>query len=160
MSTVNVNVRVADPDAFVAVIVKAVADATVVGVPVSAPVEVLNVSPAGAAGEMEYEAIVPPAEASIVYPAIALLTVLVSEDDESVKAGAAIGAVVGATSTTGTAPVVITGVIDKDGEVPSTLTAAMVNVYEVRWERLVSDSSPELLGETLLIWPVLILVIR
>ncbi len=64
----------------------------------------------------------------MVYPEIALLTVLVSEADESVKAGAANGAVVGATTSTGTAPVMITGVIDEEGEVPSTLTAAMVNV--------------------------------
>jgi hypothetical protein len=96
-------------------------------VPESKPVEVLKVSPAGAVGEMEYEAIAPPEEV-IVYPVIALFTVLVSEDDESVKAGAANGASVGATTTTGTAPVVITGVIDEEGEVPSTLTAAMVNV--------------------------------
>jgi len=48
--TVSVNVCVAVPVAFVAVIVYAVADCTVVGVPVNKPVEVLNESPAGAAG--------------------------------------------------------------------------------------------------------------
>ena len=48
--TVSVNVCVAVPVAFVAVIVYAVADFTAVGVPVNKPVEVLNVKPAGAAG--------------------------------------------------------------------------------------------------------------
>ena len=87
----------------------------------------LKVSPAGAVGEMEYEAIAPPDEVT-VYPVIALFTVLVSEAEESVKAGAASGAVAGTTTTAGTALVVITGVIDEGGDVPSTLTAAMVNV--------------------------------
>jgi hypothetical protein len=96
-------------------------------VPESKPVEVLKVSPAGAAGEMEYEAMAPPDEVT-VYPVIALFTVLVSEAEESVKAGAASGAAADATTTTGIAPVVITGVIDEGGDVPSTLTAAMVNV--------------------------------
>ena len=48
--TVSVNVAVAVPVAFVAVIVYAVADCTVVGVPVNKPVDVLNVKPAGAGG--------------------------------------------------------------------------------------------------------------
>jgi len=48
--TVSVNVRVAVPVAFVAVIVYTVADFTAVGVPVNKPVEALNESPAGAAG--------------------------------------------------------------------------------------------------------------
>ena len=48
--TVKVNVCVAVPVAFVAVIVYAVADCTVVGVPVNNPVDVLNVKPAGADG--------------------------------------------------------------------------------------------------------------
>jgi hypothetical protein len=65
-----------------------VALATEVGVPESNPVEVLKVSPAGAAGEMEYEAIAPPVDV-IVYPVIALLTVFVSALDEIVNAGAA-----------------------------------------------------------------------
>jgi hypothetical protein len=43
-----------------------VALATDVGVPESRPVEVLKVSPAGAAGEMEYEATVPPPDELIV----------------------------------------------------------------------------------------------
>ena len=46
----KVNVRVAVPVAFVAVIVYAVAACTVVGVPDNKPVDVLNVKPAGAAG--------------------------------------------------------------------------------------------------------------
>lgn len=104
-------------------------------------------------------AMAPPVD-EIVKPVADVLTVVVSEEDERVNAGAANGAVVGATSTTGTAPVVITGVIDEEGEVPSTLTAAIVNVYEVRGERLESESSPALFGETLSTWPVLILVIR
>ena len=60
--TVSVNVALALPVAFVAVIVYAVADCTVVGVPVNKPVEVLNVKPAGAAGLIAYLAIVPPVE--------------------------------------------------------------------------------------------------
>ena len=48
--TVRVNVLVAVPVAFVAVIVYAVADCTVVGVPDNKPVDVLNVNPAGAGG--------------------------------------------------------------------------------------------------------------
>ena len=48
--TVSVNVGVAVPVAFVAVIVYAVADCTAVGVPDNKPVDVLNVNPAGAAG--------------------------------------------------------------------------------------------------------------
>jgi len=48
--TVSVNVCVAVPVAFVAVIVYAVADCTAVGVPVNKPVDVLNVNPAGAGG--------------------------------------------------------------------------------------------------------------
>ncbi len=50
--TVKVNVLVADPDALVAVIVYVVALCLDVGVPVSKPVEVLNVVPAGAVGEI------------------------------------------------------------------------------------------------------------
>jgi hypothetical protein len=73
-------------------------------------------------------AIAPPVE-EMVKPVAAVLTVLVSVEDESVKAGAASVAAVDATTTTGAAPVVITGVIDEGSDVPSTLTAAMVNVY-------------------------------
>ena len=59
---------------------------------------------------------------------IALLTVLVSAIDESVKAGAARGATVGAADTTGTASVLISWVIADESEVPSALTAAIWNV--------------------------------
>ena len=48
--TVRVNVRVAVLVVFVAVIVYAVADCTVVGVPDNKPVDVLNVKPVGADG--------------------------------------------------------------------------------------------------------------
>jgi hypothetical protein len=48
--TVRVNVCVAVLVAFVAVIVYAVADCTVVGVPDNKPVDVLNVKPVGAEG--------------------------------------------------------------------------------------------------------------
>ena len=51
--TVKVNVRVAEPDAFVAVTTYSVADLTVVGEPDNNPVDVLNDIPAGAAGEIE-----------------------------------------------------------------------------------------------------------
>ena len=92
IATVNVNVCVADPEALVAVIVYAVAPATVFGVPVSAPVEVLKLIPGGVALIAKL-AISPPVEET-VKPVAAVLTVLVSEDDERVKAGAASGAVV------------------------------------------------------------------
>ncbi len=48
--TVKVNVCVAVLVVFVAVIVYAVADCTVVGVPDNKPVDVLNVKPVGAEG--------------------------------------------------------------------------------------------------------------
>ena len=51
--TVKVNVRAAEPDAFVAVTTYSVAVLTVVGEPDNNPVEVLKDMPAGAAGEME-----------------------------------------------------------------------------------------------------------
>ena len=60
--TVSVNVALALPVAFVAVIVYADAACTVVGAPVNKPVEVLNESPAGSAGLIAYLAIVPPVE--------------------------------------------------------------------------------------------------
>jgi hypothetical protein len=93
---------------------------------VSAPVEVLKLIPGGVALIAKL-AMAPPVEL-IVNPVAAVLTVRVSEEEERVKAGAANGTAAGATLTTGTAPVVITGVIDEVREVPSTLTAAMVNV--------------------------------
>jgi hypothetical protein len=104
MSTVNVNVRVADPDAFVAVIVKAVADATDVGVPVSAPVEVLKLIPGGVALIAKL-AMAPPVEL-IVNPVAAVLTVRVSEEEERVKAGAANGTAAGTTAVAGNAAVI------------------------------------------------------
>jgi hypothetical protein len=67
--------------------VYAVAPATVVGVPVSAPVLVLKLIPAGVA-LMAKLAMAPPVEL-IVNPVAAVLTVRVSDDDESVKAGVA-----------------------------------------------------------------------
>ena len=85
--TVNVKVCVVDPVALVAVTVYEVALATVVGVPVSAPVDVLKLIPAGVALIAKL-AIAPPVEL-MVNPVAAVLTVLVSDDDESVKAGAA-----------------------------------------------------------------------
>ena len=83
--TVNVKVCVVDPVALVAVTVYEVALATVVGVPVSAPVDVLKLIPAGVALIAKL-AIAPPVEL-ILNPVAAVLTVLVSDDDESVKAG-------------------------------------------------------------------------
>jgi len=65
-----------------------VAPATDVGVPVNAPVEVLKLIPAGAAGEIAKLAIAPPVE-EIVKPVATVLTVLVSADDVRVKAGVA-----------------------------------------------------------------------
>jgi hypothetical protein len=85
---------------------------------------VLKLIPGGVALIVKL-AMAPPVE-RIVKPVAAVLTVPVSEEAERVKAGAASGA--GAGATTGTAPVVITGVIDEESEVPSTLTAVMVNV--------------------------------
>jgi hypothetical protein len=76
---------------------------------------------------MEYEATVPPPEGSIVYPVIALLTGLDSEAEEIVNAGAATTAGV-FVLTTGAVPVLITGVASEAAELPSTLTAAIVNV--------------------------------
>ena len=59
-----------------------------VGVPLNAPVLVLKVMPAGAAGEMAKLAIAPPVDVT-VKPVAAVFTVRVSEEAESVKAGAA-----------------------------------------------------------------------
>ena len=75
-----------DPVALVAVIVYVVAVATEVGVPVNAPVEVLKLMPAGVALIVKL-AMAPPVE-MIVKPVATVLTVLVSEDEERVKAGA------------------------------------------------------------------------
>ena len=62
--------------------------------PLNCPVELLKVRPAGAAGEIEYEVIAPPVEV-LVTVVIALLTVTLCDADESVKAGAGTGVVVG-----------------------------------------------------------------
>jgi hypothetical protein len=78
---------VADPVALVAVTVYAVAVATEVGVPESAPVEVLKLIPAGVALIAKLE-IKPPVE-EIVKPVAAMFTVRVSDEEERVKAGAA-----------------------------------------------------------------------
>jgi hypothetical protein len=90
-------------------------------------VDVLNVRPAGAAGVIAYESIAPP-EDVIVYPVIALLTVLVSEADESVKVGAARGAAV-EVGVGGTYAGVVTGSEEADtGDVPSAEVAVTVKV--------------------------------
>ena len=86
--TVNVKVCVVEAVAFVAVIVKAVTVATVFGVPVSAPVVVLKIIPGGVA-LIPKLAIVPPVDVAIVNPVAAVFTVLLSDDEERVKAGAA-----------------------------------------------------------------------
>ena len=86
--TVNVKICVVLPLAFVAVTVKAVALATLFGVPESAPVVVLKLIPEGVA-LMPKLAMVPPVEEAIVNPVAAVLTVLVSADALNVKAGAA-----------------------------------------------------------------------
>jgi hypothetical protein len=78
---------VVDPVALVAVIVYAVAVATEVGVPESAPVEVLKPIPAGVALIVKLE-IKPPVE-EIVKPVAAMFTVRVSDEEERVKSGAA-----------------------------------------------------------------------
>jgi hypothetical protein len=78
---------VADPVALVAVIVYAVAVATDVGVPVSAPVEVLKLIPAGVALIAKL-AIKPPVD-EMVKPFATMFTVRVSDEEERVKAGAA-----------------------------------------------------------------------
>jgi hypothetical protein len=71
----------------------------------------------------------PPGLEVIVYPVIALLTVLVSDELESVKAGAAKGAVVGVG---GTYAGVVTGSETADiGDVPSAVVADTVKVYVV-----------------------------
>ena len=60
LTTVNENVAVEVPPEFTAVMVCEVADWVAVGVPLTSPVEELNDSPAGSAGEMEYDAVGPP----------------------------------------------------------------------------------------------------
>jgi hypothetical protein len=84
--TVKVKVLVADPTALVAVIVKSIASAIDVGVPVNSPVVVLKFIPAGAVGVIEKLVIASPVE-STVKPVATELTILVSLDDVSVKTG-------------------------------------------------------------------------
>ena len=90
----------------------------------------LKVVPAGAAGEITYDAIVPPVEV-MVYPDIALLTVLVSAVDESVNAGAATEEELDEdeVDTGGTYAGVVTGIDAIDiADVPSTVVAVTVKV--------------------------------
>jgi hypothetical protein len=65
------------------------AEATALGVPLNAPVEVLKFMPAGKAGEKAILAIAPPVELT-VNPVATALTALTSDEDERVKTGAAI----------------------------------------------------------------------
>jgi len=60
----------------------------VFGVPLNAPVEVLKLMPEGAAGEIAKLAILPPVELT-VKPFATVLTVLLSDVEVRVKAGAA-----------------------------------------------------------------------
>jgi uncharacterized protein (DUF2336 family) len=60
----------------------------VVGVPLNAPEEVSKLMPAGAAGVIAKLAITPPVEL-ILKPVATVFTVLLSDVDERVKAGAA-----------------------------------------------------------------------
>jgi len=66
-----------------------IAEAATLGVPLNVPVEVLKFTPLGAAGEMAKLAIAPPVELTL-NPVAAVLTALTSDEDERVKAGAAI----------------------------------------------------------------------
>ena len=66
-----------------------VAEATTLGVPLNAPVSVLKLMPAGIAGEIAKLVIAPPVEVTL-NPVATVLTVLVSDEDERLKAGAAI----------------------------------------------------------------------
>ena len=94
------------------------APATVVGVPVNAPVVVLNVIPAGAAGEIAKLVIAPPVELTL-NPAAWLLAARDSEAEESVKAG----------TPTGARGVVIAPLTLEVADTPSALTAVMVKEY-------------------------------
>ena len=130
--TVNVNVAVVEPLALVAVTVYAVAPATDVGVPVSAPVEVLKLIPAGVA-LMAKLAMAPPVEL-MVNPVATVLTVLVSDEEERVKAGAASAGAAAAGSGAGVAgsgagvAVVIDAEIAEGSEEPAVFIAVNVNV--------------------------------
>lgn len=103
------------------------ADATVVGVPVKAPVEVLKLIPAGVA-LMAKLAMAPPVEL-IVNPVAAVLTVRVSEEEERVKAGAAsAGATATGSGGGGGVAVVIDAEIAEGSEEPAAFIAFNENV--------------------------------
>ncbi len=70
------------------IIVYVVAVLDSVGVPVIRPVEVLKFKPEGKVPTNEYEVTAAPADASIVYPASAVVTTLVSVELESMNEGA------------------------------------------------------------------------
>ena len=122
----------ADPVAFVAVIVYAVAVATEVGVPVSAPVEVLKLIPAGVALIAKL-AIAPPVD-EMVKPVATMFAVRVSDKDERVKAGAARGGAGVGASTAGAGGggggenVVIAAEIVDGEEGPAKLFATTIKV--------------------------------
>ena len=63
-----------------------IAEATALGVPLNAPVEVLKFMPLGAAGEIAKLAIAPPVEFR-VNPVAAVFAALTSDEDERVKTG-------------------------------------------------------------------------
>ena len=63
--TCIVKVAVPLPPALVAVTVYDVDEETAPGVPPTAPVELLNVSPAGSAGEIDHDATAPPVDVGV-----------------------------------------------------------------------------------------------
>ena len=83
--TVSTKVAVAVPLALVAVTVYVAAVATVVGVPVKAPVDVLKLIPAGVASIAKL-AMVPPVGVT-VNPVAAVFLAIVSVEDERVNEG-------------------------------------------------------------------------
>jgi hypothetical protein len=112
------------------VTVYAVAAATEVGVPVSAPVKVLKLMPAGVALIAKL-AMVPPV-ALIVKPVATMFAVRVSDADERVKAGAArVGAGGGDGASTaggGGENVVIAAEIVEGSDDPAKLFATILKV--------------------------------
>jgi hypothetical protein len=128
--TVKVNVCVEEAVAFVAVIVKTVDVAIVVGVPVSAPVVVLKIIP-GEVALIPKLAIAPPVEL-LVNPVAAVFTVLLSDDELRVKAGAARvgpdGGTVGRNIIISLTGVVIWSDAFEAVDAPFLLLAVMVNV--------------------------------
>ena len=119
-----------DASAFVAVIVKTVDVAIVVGVPVSAPVVVLKIIP-GEVALIPKLAIAPPVEL-LVNPVAAVFTVLLSDDELRVKAGAARvgpdGGTVGRNVIISLTGVVIWSDAFEAVDAPFLLLAVMVNV--------------------------------